>query len=99
MSTHNQCLKKRQQKTIIIFHLKINIFTAVKYCCILHKRVFVMVGFVLKPCDCSGTGVGILKYITQTRLCNIRHFFKAVIRYFSDEKMCLFFGYAWEPPH
>ena len=25
------------------FHLKMNIFTAVKYCCILHGRVFVMV--------------------------------------------------------
>ena len=24
------------------FHLKMNIFTAVKYCCILHGRVFVM---------------------------------------------------------
>ena len=29
-------------KNIIIFHLKINIFTAVKYCCILHGRVCLM---------------------------------------------------------
>ena len=29
-------------KNITIFHLKINIFTSVKYCCILHGRVFVM---------------------------------------------------------
>ena len=27
------------RKNIIFFHLKINIFTAVKYCCILHGRV------------------------------------------------------------
>ena len=27
---------------LITFHLKIYIFTAVKYCCILHGRVFVM---------------------------------------------------------
>ena len=32
-------------KNIIIFHLKINIFAAVKYCCILHGRVCVMTGF------------------------------------------------------
>ena len=30
------------RKIIINFHLKINIFTAVKYCCILHGCVFVM---------------------------------------------------------
>ena len=41
MCTHNQCLSKNE-KNIIIFHLKINIFAAVKYCCILHGRVFVM---------------------------------------------------------
>ena len=29
-------------KNIKNFHLKMNIFTAVKYCCILHGRVFVM---------------------------------------------------------
>ena len=32
----------KNKKTITIFHLKIIIFTAVKYCCILHGRVFVM---------------------------------------------------------
>ena len=41
MCTHNQCFRAKK-KTIIIFHLKINIFTAVKYCCILHGRVCVM---------------------------------------------------------
>ena len=33
----------KNKKNIIIFHLKINIFIAVKYCCILHGRVCVMV--------------------------------------------------------
>ena len=42
MCTHNQCLRAKE-KNIIIFHLKINIFTAVKYCCILHRFVIVMV--------------------------------------------------------
>ena len=32
----------RNKKNITIFHLKIIIFTAVKYWCILHGRVFVM---------------------------------------------------------
>ena len=30
------------KKNIKFFHLKMNIFTAVKYCCILHGHVFVM---------------------------------------------------------
>ena len=30
------------KKNIKKIHLKMNIFTAVKYCCILHGRVFVM---------------------------------------------------------
>ena len=34
--------KSKKKKNIIIFHPKINIFTAVKYCCILHGRVCVM---------------------------------------------------------
>ena len=43
MCTHNQCFRaKKTQKKYIIFHLKMNIFTAVKYCCILHGRVCVM---------------------------------------------------------
>ena len=33
----------KNTKNVISFHLKINIFTAVKYCCILHGRVFVMI--------------------------------------------------------
>ena len=32
----------KNKKNIIFFHLKINIFTAVKYCCILHGCVCVM---------------------------------------------------------
>ena len=32
----------QNKKNIKIFHLKIIIFTAVKICCILHGRVFVM---------------------------------------------------------
>ena len=34
----------------IIFHLKINIFTAVKYCCLLHGLVCVMPHFLLSVC-------------------------------------------------
>ena len=34
--------EKQKKKNIMIFHLKINIFTAVKYLCILHGRVCVM---------------------------------------------------------
>ena len=34
--------KSKNKNYIIIFHLNINIFTAVKYCCILHGRVCVM---------------------------------------------------------
>ena len=33
---------EQKKKNIIIFHLKINIFTAVKYCCILYGCVCVM---------------------------------------------------------
>ena len=33
----------KNKKHIIIFHLKVNIFIAVKYCCIFHGRVCVMV--------------------------------------------------------
>ena len=42
MCTHNQCFRAKK-KIIIIFNLKINIFTAVKYCYKLHGRVCVMV--------------------------------------------------------
>ena len=42
MCTHNQCFRAKK-KNIIIFHLKINIFTAVKYCCLLHGSVGVMI--------------------------------------------------------
>ena len=41
MCTHNLCFEKNM-KIIKKFQLKIVIFTAVKYCCILHGRVFVM---------------------------------------------------------
>ena len=33
MCTHNQCFRAKKKKNIILFHLKINISTAVKYCC------------------------------------------------------------------
>ena len=33
---------EQKKKYIVIFHPKIKIFTAVKYCCILHGRVCVM---------------------------------------------------------
>ena len=36
MCTHNQCFKAKKKKMII------NIFTAVKYCCILHGCVCLM---------------------------------------------------------
>ena len=39
LSKNNKNIKKKN-------HLKMNIFTAVKYCCILHGRVFVMLTFV-----------------------------------------------------
>ena len=41
LAPKHRCLSKNK-KTIIIFHLKSNIFTAVKYCCILHGQVCVM---------------------------------------------------------
>ena len=41
--THNLCFEQNK-KNSTIFHLKIYIFTAVKYCCKLHGRVCVMVG-------------------------------------------------------
>ena len=37
--THNQCFEQKYEKKN---PLKMNIFTAVKYCCILHGRVYVM---------------------------------------------------------
>ena len=43
MCTHNQCFRAKIRKNIIFFLLKNNIFTAVKYCCILHGRVCVMI--------------------------------------------------------
>ena len=41
MCTHSKCFSKKK-KNIKTFHLKINIFTALKYCCILHGRVCVI---------------------------------------------------------
>ena len=40
MCTHN--VLSKHEKNVIIFCLKIEIFTAVKYCCILHGCVCVM---------------------------------------------------------
>ena len=39
MCTHNQCFAQKYEKYNFSSE---NIFTAVKYCCILHGRVFVM---------------------------------------------------------
>ena len=49
MCTHNQCFE-RMRKNIMLFHLKIDIFAAVKYCCILHGRVCVMILSVPDHC-------------------------------------------------
>ena len=40
-STHNLCFEQKKKK-ITIFHLKIILFTAVKYCRIKHRRVCIM---------------------------------------------------------
>ena len=45
MSTHNLYFRAKNKKNVTIFHLKITIFTAVKYCSILHGHVCVMVSF------------------------------------------------------
>ena len=42
MYTHSMFRAKIQKKILYFFHPKINIFTAVKYCCILQGHVFVM---------------------------------------------------------
>ena len=42
MCTHNQCFRTKIRKILYFFHLKIKFFTAVKYCCILHGRVCMM---------------------------------------------------------
>ena len=47
MCIHNQCFEQKGEN-IIIFHLKIEIFTAVKYCCILHGCVCIMNCFSLQ---------------------------------------------------
>ena len=47
-STHNQCFEKKIRKNIKNYHLKMNIFTAVKYYCILHGRVCVMLLDILR---------------------------------------------------
>ena len=42
MCTYNQSFEQKEEKHIKKNHLKMNIFTAVKYYCIFHGRVFVM---------------------------------------------------------
>ena len=42
MCPHNQCFEQKIRKNITIFHLKIIIFIAVKYCSILHGHVCVL---------------------------------------------------------
>ena len=41
MCSHDLCFEQKQEK-YHNFHLKIIVFTAVKYCSILHRHVFVM---------------------------------------------------------
>ena len=55
---------ERKKKNIIIFHLKINIFTAVRYRCILHGRVFVMLDDCSIPCATS-----IVSQFTVDQIC------------------------------
>ena len=40
----------KNKKNIKKIHLKMNIFTALKYCCILHGRVFLFGRFFFLPC-------------------------------------------------
>ena len=40
--THNQCFEQKLEKYFFKNCLKINIFTVVKYCCILHGHVCIM---------------------------------------------------------
>ena len=40
--THNQLFEQKLEKNIIFFSSEIILFTSVKYCSILHGRVFVM---------------------------------------------------------
>ena len=63
MGTHNQYYEPKYEK-YKNNHLKINIFTAVKYCCILHGRVCVM------ETQLEETGFN----FTLTCLCNILWF-------------------------
>ena len=72
------------RKNFKTFHLKMNIFTAMKYCCILHGRVCVMclqgcysLGILDKETRCTIL-LGHQTAITITRLCNILQFFTAV---------------------
>ena len=44
----------KNKKYIKKFHLKMNLFTAVKYCCILHGRVCVMLSHVQDACIYRG---------------------------------------------
>ena len=46
---HNQCFEKKNKKSITIFHLKILIFSGVKYRSILHGHVCLMVPAKLPP--------------------------------------------------
>ena len=48
MCTHDQCFRAKRFFFFFIFHLKINIFTVVKYCCILHGRVCIMIAYLIR---------------------------------------------------
>ena len=48
MCTNNLCFRAKKEKYYTVIHLKINIFTAVNYCCILHGRVCIMTRMINK---------------------------------------------------
>ena len=50
--THNQCFEQKNRKMSLFFHLKITIFTAVKYNSILYGRVIVMYAICVDYCHC-----------------------------------------------
>ena len=59
MCTHNQCFRAKKEK-YYNFQQQINIFTALKYCCILHGHVCVMISYdILK----TGKDKTIMEYL------------------------------------
>ena len=68
----------KNKKNIIIFHLKINIFTAVKYCCILHGHVCIMASC----CDaCLASTVNqLILFMSFFRFCLLGYFYTIYFR-------------------